>query len=85
MQCFECKEFGHIASHCKKRNYYVYCNKSGHIVTECRELQQKGSNRKKNNHHAYRAAMTSSFSNESNSEVKSDINFPNATNNVGFI
>ena len=37
---------------------------------------------KKSNHHAYRVAMTTSFSNESNSEVKSNVNFSNATNNV---
>ena len=29
--------------------------------------------------------MTSSFSNESNSKVKSDVNFPNATNNVSSV
>jgi len=34
-QCFECKEYGHIASHCKKRNICNYCKKLGHIIQEC--------------------------------------------------
>ncbi|KAK3015518.1 hypothetical protein RJ639_005766 [Escallonia herrerae] len=42
VQCFECKEFGHVVSHCKKKNSCVYCKQAGHIVTECPEVPQKG-------------------------------------------
>lgn len=58
-QCFECKEFGHVVSHCKKKNFCVYCKQPGHIVTECGELQQKGSknfHKRKSNHQVYHAA-----------------------------
>ncbi|KAF7121356.1 hypothetical protein RHSIM_Rhsim13G0148200 [Rhododendron simsii] len=58
-QCFECKEFGHVVSHCKKKNVCVYCKQPGHIITECVEVQQKGGknfNRKKSNHQAYHVA-----------------------------
>ncbi|KAK2985225.1 hypothetical protein RJ640_009328 [Escallonia rubra] len=41
VQCFECKEFGHVVSHCKKKNSCVYCKQAGHIVTECPEVPQK--------------------------------------------
>ncbi|XP_058217973.1 uncharacterized protein LOC131328986 [Rhododendron vialii] len=61
-QCFECKEFGHVVSHCKKKNTCVYCKETGHIVTDCPDLQQKGSknfNRKKSNHRVYHAASVS--------------------------
>ncbi|KAK3043427.1 hypothetical protein RJ639_002006 [Escallonia herrerae] len=40
-QCFECKEFGHVVSHCRKKNSCVYCKQAGHIVTECSEVPQK--------------------------------------------
>lgn len=32
-QCFECKEFGHVVSHCKKKNVCVYCKQPGHIIS----------------------------------------------------
>lgn len=25
VQCHVCKEYGHVVSHCKKRNFCVYC------------------------------------------------------------
>ncbi|KAG5570990.1 hypothetical protein H5410_060756 [Solanum commersonii] len=34
-ECFECKEYGHIVSHCKKRNICNYCKKPDHIILEC--------------------------------------------------
>lgn len=56
IQCFECKGYGHAASHCKKRNYYVYCRQTGHIVIECPTcpLRGKGSQAQRgSNHCAY--------------------------------
>ncbi|PIN07957.1 hypothetical protein CDL12_19469 [Handroanthus impetiginosus] len=35
LQCFQCKEYGHIAAHCRKRNIYNYCKKPGHIILDC--------------------------------------------------
>lgn len=91
MKCYKCKVFGHVASHCKKRNYCVYCKKSSHIVTKFQDLQQKGNNWKKNNHQAYQAITANVSLIESNSNVKLDVAFLNeldvaslnATNNVG--
>ncbi|PHT67550.1 hypothetical protein T459_27037 [Capsicum annuum] len=37
VQCYHCKETGHVISHCKKRNYCNYCKKDGHIILECRK------------------------------------------------
>ncbi|KAF5459706.1 hypothetical protein F2P56_019628 [Juglans regia] len=34
LQCFCCKEYGHIAANCPKK-YCSYCKK-GHIIKECR-------------------------------------------------
>lgn len=31
LQYHECKEYGHVVSHCKKRNVCVYGKQSGHI------------------------------------------------------
>ncbi|XP_057956474.1 uncharacterized protein LOC131149757 [Malania oleifera] len=35
LQCFCCKEFGHMAANCSKK-YCSYCKKKGHIIKECR-------------------------------------------------
>ncbi|KAJ4716682.1 Retrovirus-related Pol polyprotein from transposon TNT 1-94 [Melia azedarach] len=35
LQCFCCKEYGHIATNCSKK-YCSYCKKKGHIIKECR-------------------------------------------------
>lgn len=35
LQCFCCKEYGHIAANCPKK-YCSYCKKKGHIIKECR-------------------------------------------------
>ena len=34
MQCYSCKEFGHIARNCGKK-FCSYCKQSGHILKEC--------------------------------------------------
>lgn len=34
MQCYSCKEFGHIARHCSKK-FCNYCKQNGHIIKEC--------------------------------------------------
>ncbi|RVW98403.1 hypothetical protein CK203_026791 [Vitis vinifera] len=35
LQCFCCKEYGHIAATCPKM-FCSYCKKKGHIIKECR-------------------------------------------------
>lgn len=40
MQCFCCKEYGHIAPNCPKK-YCSYCKKKGHIIKECRIRPQR--------------------------------------------
>ncbi|KAJ0031236.1 hypothetical protein Pint_14029 [Pistacia integerrima] len=35
LQCFCCKEYGHIVANCPKK-YCSYCKKKGHIIKECR-------------------------------------------------
>ncbi|RVW87675.1 hypothetical protein CK203_041171 [Vitis vinifera] len=34
LQCFYCKEYGHIAATCPKK-FCSYCKKKGHIIKEC--------------------------------------------------
>jgi len=34
VQCFNCKELGHIARNCSKK-FYNYCKKEGHVIKEC--------------------------------------------------
>ena len=34
VQCFSCKDFGHIAWDCPKK-FYNYCKKQGHIISVC--------------------------------------------------
>ncbi|KAF8409806.1 hypothetical protein HHK36_005885 [Tetracentron sinense] len=55
VQCFSCKEYGHIAAHCSKKscNYY---KKPGHIIKECPIHPQNRQN------HAYQAAVGPSSS-----------------------
>ncbi|KAF5460137.1 hypothetical protein F2P56_020027 [Juglans regia] len=53
IQCYSCKEFGHIATNCTKP-YCNYCKKPGHIIKEC-------SIRPQNRHaQAFQAAVQSS-------------------------
>lgn len=47
-QCYNCKEYGHIAKNCGK-NFCNYCKQQGHIIKECPTRPQ---NRKVNNFHA---------------------------------
>lgn len=35
LQCYSCKEFGHIAKYCKKK-IFNYCKKEGHIMKDYR-------------------------------------------------
>ncbi|PHT29518.1 hypothetical protein CQW23_30888 [Capsicum baccatum] len=35
VQCYHCKQTGHVISRCKKQNYCNYCKKDGHIILEC--------------------------------------------------
>ncbi|KAJ8747052.1 hypothetical protein K2173_011373 [Erythroxylum novogranatense] len=44
IKCYSCKEYGHIATHCKKK-YCNYCKQQGHIIKECPTRPQ---NRKAN-------------------------------------
>ncbi|KAH7541833.1 hypothetical protein FEM48_Zijuj02G0009500 [Ziziphus jujuba var. spinosa] len=39
VQCYSCKEYGHIANHCKKK-FCNYCKNSGHLIVECRRRPQ---------------------------------------------
>ena len=34
VQCFSCKDFGHIARDCPKK-FCNYCKKQGHIISAC--------------------------------------------------
>ncbi|KAG2716123.1 hypothetical protein I3760_03G109600 [Carya illinoinensis] len=49
LQCFCCKEYGHIAVNCSKK-FCSYCKKKGHIIKECRTRPQ---------HHQAQAFQTS--------------------------
>ncbi|CAL1412051.1 unnamed protein product [Linum trigynum] len=40
--CHHCHESGHVQIHCKKRNYFNYCKKTGHIVLKCPPLVKRG-------------------------------------------
>ncbi|KAJ0043106.1 hypothetical protein Pint_18823 [Pistacia integerrima] len=51
LQCFCCKEYGHIAANCPKK-YCSYCKKKGHIIKECRIRPQ---NRQA---HAFQTSVT---------------------------
>ncbi|KAK2966046.1 hypothetical protein RJ640_001980 [Escallonia rubra] len=64
VQCFECKEFGHVVSHCKKKNSCVYCKQAGHIVTECPEVPQKGGKNFKQRTSSYRGTASNSSSSD---------------------
>ncbi|KAJ0044531.1 hypothetical protein Pint_04279 [Pistacia integerrima] len=39
VQCFSCKEYGHIATNCT-RKFCNYCKKPGHIIKECPTCSQ---------------------------------------------
>ncbi|KAA8531721.1 hypothetical protein F0562_006563 [Nyssa sinensis] len=34
VQCYSCKDYGHIAAHCAKK-FCNYCKQKGHIIKEC--------------------------------------------------
>ncbi|XP_042966866.1 uncharacterized protein LOC122300350 [Carya illinoinensis] len=55
VQCFSCKEYGHIAAHCARKSCN-YCKKPGHIIKDCPTRPQ---NRQAN---AYQATVGSSSS-----------------------
>lgn len=55
-QCHECKDFGHHASYCKKRNFCVYFKKSGHDVMECKNRPNKD-RPQRSNMKAYQASI----------------------------
>lgn len=35
LQCFDCKEYGHISRNCKKKKFCNYCKRNGHVISEC--------------------------------------------------
>ncbi|XP_074381111.1 uncharacterized protein LOC141721876 [Apium graveolens] len=39
VQCYSCKEYGHIAANCAKK-FCNYCKKPGHTIKECRTRPQ---------------------------------------------
>ncbi|KAF8369556.1 hypothetical protein HHK36_032419 [Tetracentron sinense] len=39
IQCYSCKELGHIANQCQKK-FCNYCKGKGHVITECRRRPQ---------------------------------------------
>ncbi|KAF3667929.1 hypothetical protein FXO37_09808 [Capsicum annuum] len=53
IQCYHCKETGHVIFHCKKRNYCNYCKKDGHIILECHK--KSGSVKRSTPHKAFQA------------------------------
>ncbi|KAG6629834.1 hypothetical protein CIPAW_14G112700 [Carya illinoinensis] len=55
IQCFSCKEYGHIAAHCARKSCN-YCKKPGHIIKDCPTRPQ---NRQAN---TYQATVGSSSS-----------------------
>ncbi|XP_022843332.1 uncharacterized protein LOC111366879 [Olea europaea var. sylvestris] len=64
IQCFSCKDYGHIATHCTKK-YCNYCKKSGHIIKDCPTRPQ---NRQAN---AYQATTGPSTSKTSSTTTQS--------------
>jgi len=34
IQCYSCKEYGHIANNCRKK-FCNYCKQQGHIIKDC--------------------------------------------------
>ncbi|XP_022841516.1 uncharacterized protein LOC111365305 isoform X2 [Olea europaea var. sylvestris] len=58
VQCFSCKDYGHIATHCTKK-YCNYCKKSGHIIKDCPARPQ---NRQANAYQATARPSTSETS-----------------------
>ncbi|KAK2966538.1 hypothetical protein RJ640_002998 [Escallonia rubra] len=64
VQCFECKEFGHVVSHCKNKNSCVYCKQAGHIITECPEVPQKVGKNFKQRTSSYRGTTSNSSSSD---------------------
>lgn len=44
VQCYECKECGHVAQNCKKKTFCNYCKKIGHVILECKRRPQGRNN-----------------------------------------
>ncbi|GAV64428.1 hypothetical protein CFOL_v3_07946 [Cephalotus follicularis] len=40
IQCYSCHEYGHYASHCKKKKVCNYCKCSGHVISQCTQGPQ---------------------------------------------
>ncbi|XP_058098682.1 uncharacterized protein LOC131243376 [Magnolia sinica] len=55
VQCYSCKDYGHIAAHCAKK-FCNYCKQKGHIIKECPTRPQ---NRPVNAYHATATGHTS--------------------------
>ncbi|KAF5459651.1 hypothetical protein F2P56_019581 [Juglans regia] len=55
LQCFNCKEFGHIAPNCPKK-VCNYCKKEGHVIKDCRVQPQNRQSQ------AFQASVQSSSS-----------------------
>ncbi|KAJ0042952.1 hypothetical protein Pint_17821 [Pistacia integerrima] len=77
LQCFYCKEYGHIAANCPKK-YYSYCKEKGHIIKECRILPQ---NRQAQAFQTFVAVhpTSTSVAHSSSSSAPSDLATPAAT------
>ncbi|CAL1387375.1 unnamed protein product [Linum trigynum] len=39
IRCHYCQEPGHIQPHCRTRNLYTYCKRTGHIILDCPRLK----------------------------------------------
>ncbi|XP_041026943.1 uncharacterized protein LOC121267141 [Juglans microcarpa x Juglans regia] len=65
LQCFSCKEFGHIARNCPKK-VCNYCKKEGHLI---KDFQVRPQNRQSQ---AFQAAVQSSSSSSAPPTVSSD-------------
>ena len=39
VQCYSCKEYGHISNQCNKK-FCNYCKKPGHVIADCRRCPQ---------------------------------------------
>ncbi|GAV76357.1 hypothetical protein CFOL_v3_19832 [Cephalotus follicularis] len=40
IQCYSCHEYGHYASHCKKKKVCNYYKSSGHVISQCTRQPQ---------------------------------------------
>lgn len=58
VQCFSCKDYGHIASQCSQK-FCKYCKKTGHIIKDCPIRPQNRVQERRN--YAYQADVDSSL------------------------